>query len=174
MLLLEKCWAKLYGSYEAIEAGLPYRGIMDLTGAPGECFGFEKEAAKLESGEFFDMICRFDQAGYIMAAGTPGLDDKTKEGKVETGRGGLVPSHAYTILAAKKYKDNLEKALIAYAKAAEGDPDDVAVLAAMCDCHSGLGKEEYRHREKAELYARAYNAASRCVELQPADKSRVL
>lgn len=34
VILLEKAWAKLYGSYKQIEAGFPDEPLHDLTGAP--------------------------------------------------------------------------------------------------------------------------------------------
>lgn len=34
VILLEKAWAKLYGSYKQIEAGFPEEPLHDLTGAP--------------------------------------------------------------------------------------------------------------------------------------------
>ena len=34
MLILEKAWAKLFGSYERIEAGLTREALRSLTGAP--------------------------------------------------------------------------------------------------------------------------------------------
>ena len=34
VILLEKAWAKLYGSYRHIEAGFPEESLHDLTGAP--------------------------------------------------------------------------------------------------------------------------------------------
>jgi hypothetical protein len=33
-IILEKAWAKIYGSYKAIEAGFPEEPLHDLTGAP--------------------------------------------------------------------------------------------------------------------------------------------
>ena len=34
VLILEKAWAKIHGSYERIEAGLAHNVMRDLTGAP--------------------------------------------------------------------------------------------------------------------------------------------
>lgn len=36
VILLEKAWAKLHGSYERIEAGFAENVMHDLTGAPAE------------------------------------------------------------------------------------------------------------------------------------------
>jgi calpain-15 len=36
VLLLEKAYAKIYGNYEKIEAGLAGNALKDLTGAPYE------------------------------------------------------------------------------------------------------------------------------------------
>ena len=35
-ILLEKCWAKVFGSYQAIETGSAREGFVALTGAPCE------------------------------------------------------------------------------------------------------------------------------------------
>jgi hypothetical protein len=35
-MLLEKCWAKNFGSFTAIESGSSKEGFMALTGAPTE------------------------------------------------------------------------------------------------------------------------------------------
>ncbi len=36
VMLLEKCWAKIFGSYKAIEKGSSKEGFIALTGAPCE------------------------------------------------------------------------------------------------------------------------------------------
>lgn len=39
-MLLEKCWAKVYGSYMAIEKGSPKEGFMAISGAPYQIIKF--------------------------------------------------------------------------------------------------------------------------------------
>ena len=43
VLILEKAWAKLHGSYERIEAGFAHNVMNDLTGAPSFDFDIEDE-----------------------------------------------------------------------------------------------------------------------------------
>ena len=42
MIILEKAYAKVYGNYEKIEAGLTGEAIRELTGAPYEIFDLEQ------------------------------------------------------------------------------------------------------------------------------------
>lgn len=41
-MLLEKCWAKIFGSYKGIESGSSKEGFVALTGAPCELINQEK------------------------------------------------------------------------------------------------------------------------------------
>jgi len=50
--LLEKVFAKVYGSYNAIEAGNPMNAIRNLTGAPGA----NKYLSKFSLDELWDLI----------------------------------------------------------------------------------------------------------------------
>jgi len=43
VLILEKVWAKLHGSYERIEAGFAHNVMTDLTGAPSFDLDIETE-----------------------------------------------------------------------------------------------------------------------------------
>merc|ERR1712137_238288 len=74
---------------------------MDLTGFIGIPKRFDDDSSNVPCS--FDLLIEFDRLGYVMAAGTPGRDTLTKSG----GRlpaGGIVPGHAYTILAAKEFQ----------------------------------------------------------------------
>jgi hypothetical protein len=62
VLILEKAWAKLHGSYERIIGGQSHQTFRDLLGAPG----FEFETSKEDA---WDVISSGDKKGYILAAG---------------------------------------------------------------------------------------------------------
>eukprot|EP00435_Cladocopium_sp_Y103_P021928 s2105_g5.t1 len=103
VMLLEKAWAKLHGCYERIESGMPYRALMDLLGAAGKEYHLETEKhpdGLIAKDKFFSMLCKYDQAGYLMVAGTPGSDTFTKGDKSQIPLSGLIPGHAYTLLSA--------------------------------------------------------------------------
>ena len=64
VLILEKVWAKLHGSYERIEAGHSHNVMTDLTGAPA--FDLDIE----ETGEdiLWDRLVMSEKKNYLMAA----------------------------------------------------------------------------------------------------------
>lgn len=43
VVMLEKSWAKIHGSYERIEAGDTQTTIRDLTGAPGDTYDLKDD-----------------------------------------------------------------------------------------------------------------------------------
>ena len=63
VIILEKAWAKLHGSYERIEAGHSHEVMRDLTGAPS----YDIEIDEDEDG-LFQKILSYDQKNYMMAA----------------------------------------------------------------------------------------------------------
>lgn len=95
-LYLEKAYAKLHGSYRAIEGGSLTAALVDLTG------GFAAEidlrtpatAAELESGRLWQRLMRYQKLGYLMGAAVSVPGGET-EAKTEHN---LMQNHAYGLL----------------------------------------------------------------------------
>ena len=94
VLLLEKAWAKIHGSYERIELGDAALTFRDLTGAPS----FTVKSADEDA---FEKILEAVENQWALSAGTssePG--DKEKLNEL-----GLVAEHCYGVLAAMQVED---------------------------------------------------------------------
>ena len=101
---LEKCYAKLHGSYVAISGGDPAVAMADLTGFPTLSFDWK------DTNGLFAKILQHDENGRMLWVSTPGEDPsdymggsvsenaKTKSQKYEDV--GLGTGHAYTVLKA--------------------------------------------------------------------------
>jgi calpain-15 len=89
VLILEKAYAKLNGSYFALKGGMAQESFEDLTGKPAFSYYFEKLAEKIKSGEFWREILQWKQANHCLLAAT-GAEAKESEG--------IVSSHYYTII----------------------------------------------------------------------------
>ncbi|KAM5165259.1 calpain-8-like [Mantella aurantiaca] len=92
--LLEKAYAKLNGSYEAIDCGLPVEALEDFTGGVGELYECENAPNNL-----FQIIRNALKAKSMVAC------DTRWDVAVNTN---LVQSHGYTIIAAEEvsYRGN--------------------------------------------------------------------
>ncbi len=64
VLILEKAWAKLHGSYERIEAGLAHNVMRDLTGAPS----FDIDIEQYGKDKLWERLLISDQKQYVIAA----------------------------------------------------------------------------------------------------------
>ena len=84
--LFEKAYAKIHGSYGALDGGWVEDSFTDFSGGILESF-------KLKSipDNLFEIMFKADQNGAFLSCSTPGKD----EGK--TDRHGMVPGHAYSI-----------------------------------------------------------------------------
>ena len=102
VLLLEKAYAKLHGSYYSLRGGFANEGMMDLTGSPTECFDFED--LNIEKDDLFKKMKEYDEEGYLMSASTAGEDKFTEDtsGEKPSEEGGLIPGHAYSIIQVKE------------------------------------------------------------------------
>ncbi|VDI35634.1 calpain, invertebrate [Mytilus galloprovincialis] len=85
--LLEKAFAKLYGSYEEITAGLTADSFMNLTGGVAEMIDFRKK--RISSERLFQRLHNAFQCPTTMVGcAVPGKND---------GKCGLVGGHAYSM-----------------------------------------------------------------------------
>jgi hypothetical protein len=109
VLLLEKAFAKSFGSYHSLRFGYCYEAMIDLTGAPFRNIRFPDSSVKaqIESGVLWGYVLDSDRAGYLISAVTYGEDlwseaerPSAAEIKRLGGPRGLVAGHAYTILTA--------------------------------------------------------------------------
>lgn len=69
VMILEKAFAKLHGSYDRIIGGMCHETFRDLLGAPA----WEFETAAEDA---WDRILEGDKMGYIMASGCSGYDQE--------------------------------------------------------------------------------------------------
>ncbi|KAK7318765.1 hypothetical protein RJT34_03472 [Clitoria ternatea] len=96
--ILEKAYAKLHGSYEALEGGLVQDALVDLTGGAGEEIDMRGGEAQLDlaSGRLWSQLLRFKQEGFLLGAGSPSGSD------VHISSSGIVQGHAYSILQVRE------------------------------------------------------------------------
>lgn len=92
VVVLEKAWAKLHGSYERIEAGDSVNTIRDLIGAPGDSYNM-RQADEFEG--LWEKIQKADQRDWIISCS---IDDRDEQETARLTELGLVPGHAYTCL----------------------------------------------------------------------------
>ncbi|GFY99001.1 calpain-type cysteine protease family [Actinidia rufa] len=96
--LLEKAYAKLHGSYEALEGGLVQDALVDLTGGAGEEIDMRSSQAQIDlaSGRLWSQLLRFKQEGFLLGAGSPSGSD------VHISSSGIVQGHAYSLLQVRE------------------------------------------------------------------------
>jgi len=95
VLLLEKAWAKKYGSYAKIEAGFAENVMHDLTGAPAA-------SVYTDADELWNSLVLAEQRNEMMAASAVGNDTSVEN--LESL--GLVGNHSYALLWAKELEDS--------------------------------------------------------------------
>ncbi|CAN0887743.1 Calpain-type cysteine protease DEK1 [Linum grandiflorum] len=96
--LLEKAYAKLHGSYEALEGGLVQDALVDLTGGAGEEIDMRSAQAQIDlaSGRLWSQLLRFKQEGFLLGAGSPSGSD------AHISSSGIVQGHAYSLLQVRE------------------------------------------------------------------------
>lgn len=96
--MVEKAYAKLHGSYEALEGGLVQDALVDLTGGAGEEIDLRSAQAQIDlaSGRLWSQLLRFKQEGFLLGAGSPSGSD------VHVSSSGIVQGHAYSVLQVRE------------------------------------------------------------------------
>jgi len=92
--LLEKGYAKLHGSYEAIVGGYVDEALADLTGGLPFRISFDYEQLDQEKKDkiWSDLLSHY-QAGYLLGAGSPAGSDAPENASED----GIVQGHAYSV-----------------------------------------------------------------------------
>jgi hypothetical protein len=91
-MCLEKAYAKIYGSYDAITAGKVHFALADLTGGSPE--EVKLEQIKSNPTSFWNKFLSFRKLNYLMGAGSP----ENEQGDGAVSQSGIVQGHAYAIL----------------------------------------------------------------------------
>ena len=69
-ILLEKAWAKMHGSYQRIEGGLPSNALFALTGKPSWRHIHEV------TPDLFKILNSYEKRNFIMVSGTSGSNEQ--------------------------------------------------------------------------------------------------
>jgi len=99
VLLLEKLWAKINGSFTNIEYGEEIESLSFLTGAPIDCYMHNNFSGKYE--ELWNRILTADKNQYVLAGSTKQTPHEDTYKKI-----GLASFHVYSILQAVSFTDH--------------------------------------------------------------------
>ncbi|GBG33751.1 Calpain-like protein, partial [Hondaea fermentalgiana] len=101
-MLIEKAYAKRFGSYEALNGGHVHSALVDLTGGLSQVFALHEDVEVVMSGALWDKLLEFKSRGALLAAGSPappmGDSNQFADGQLATDRNGIVHGHAYSIV----------------------------------------------------------------------------
>ena len=93
-MLLEKAWAKIFGSYYRIESGSVGEALPVLTSAP--TINYLHSDYEKNQNKFWKILNQADELGYIITTAVQGVSSTNKDQE----KHGLVDEHAYSIIAA--------------------------------------------------------------------------
>uniref|UniRef100_A0A7S0FDJ7 Calpain catalytic domain-containing protein n=1 Tax=Pyrodinium bahamense TaxID=73915 RepID=A0A7S0FDJ7_9DINO len=100
--LLEKAYAKLHGSYDAIEGGHVSEGLVDLTGGIGDAVRLNdaKSRQAINDGSLWAKIKGLSDDGHMLGSGSHAGSD------TDISAQGIVQGHAYSILRVEEVDGN--------------------------------------------------------------------
>lgn len=102
VLILEKAWAKIFGSYQRIEAGTAGEAMYPLTGSPHKFFLHEDYQRK---EYIWARILQADKMKCPMATAVASMADEDLT-RTDVKNAGLVDAHAYSLIGAKVVEDD--------------------------------------------------------------------
>ena len=108
-MLIEKGLAKLFGGYEGIHFGQIADAFQLLTGLYTKSIYFHfpggRKNPKLDAGVLFEELCRYNEAGLLMAAGSvqPTELDPGKRADSQQNQG-IVTGHAYSLMNVRHFR----------------------------------------------------------------------
>ena len=93
IMLLEKAYAKMHGSYSTLKNGHTYEALMDLTGCPCKYFSFSDHyiIQMLKNDDLWLKIKEFNERSFLISLSLAPSESEAEEGS-------LLPSHSYTVL----------------------------------------------------------------------------
>eukprot|EP00047_Mylnosiga_fluctuans_P009313 m.10827 g.10827 ORF g.10827 m.10827 type:complete len:930 (-) comp2562_c0_seq1:53-2842(-) len=97
VLLIEKAFAKVSGSYAALRGGYAYEALIDLTGCPTT----RHDVHELSLDALWDLLSEHNEKDNVLSCSVPGEDKWSQTSGVPLGGPGLVSGHAYTLIDAK-------------------------------------------------------------------------
>jgi len=113
VMLLEKAWAKINGSYERIVEGDACEALRAITGAPCIRYSHTRGGQKVDSEleKIWSEIEYGDNRNFIMCANAGGVGDGTKDGASDESfrEVGLISSHSYSLVEAHTVSVNSKK-----------------------------------------------------------------
>ena len=97
--LMEKAYAKLHNTYEALNGGKMSEGMVDLTGGVSEKFNLKAPETResLENGQFWKELKKYLKLGYLIGCANSVKNDKDEQ-EEGSGPAGILFNHAYGVL----------------------------------------------------------------------------
>ncbi|KAJ6232421.1 calpain [Anaeramoeba flamelloides] len=95
--LIEKAYAKLFGSYEAIVGGFVHSTLANLTGGSSEMISLldPDTIHEIHNGRLWNNLLNYYESGYLLGCGSNSGKDST------VSKYGIVYGHAYSVLDVK-------------------------------------------------------------------------
>ena len=97
--LLEKAYAKFYGSYSIIDGGQSHNALSDLTGGLADKWDVADKKAEVASGELWTKLKVLIENQHLVACGSHSGSDTTRN------KNGIVQGHAFSVLDARDCND---------------------------------------------------------------------